>query len=256
MLASNLQVGAVTMLSYANKIDDALITLFTSSIITVAYPVIVKIVNKDKNTKDEISDITSKYFILLLLLVVPLSIASVIFSEEIVRLIFLRGSFTSEYLVPTANAFAAYALGITFFTIRKYFNRIFYAYHNTKTPTINSIVTIIMNIVISIILSKFWGITGIALGTTISALISSISLVVTLSKKNRVFELKKVALPTLKIIAFSIVCIALARVVYLYVANYFNYLLGLIIAGTIGVALYLLIIVKFNLKQYLILLKK
>ena len=59
---------------------------------------------------------------------------------------------------------------------------IFYSFKNSRTPVINSSIGIILNIILNIILSKYLGVSGIALATSISTIFISILLFYNLKK--------------------------------------------------------------------------
>ena len=72
------------------------------------------------------------------LLVVPATIGAMVFSKEIVTLLFGGGAFTLEAIEMTANALFYYSIGMIAFGLRNMLSNTFYALQDTKTPMINA----------------------------------------------------------------------------------------------------------------------
>ena len=113
-----------------------------------------------------------------------------IFSEELVGLLFGRGAFTSETIEMTGNALFYYSIGMIAFGLRDILSRVYYALQDTKTPTIKDTVAVVLNIVLNIILSKYLGIGGLALATSISVIVGTGLLFITLKGKIRGYDVK------------------------------------------------------------------
>ena len=70
---------------------------------------------------------------------------------------------------------------------------------DTKTPMINATIAVIINIILNIILSRFMGIGGISLATSISASICVGLLFISLRNKIGSFNIKDIAISFMKI---------------------------------------------------------
>jgi putative peptidoglycan lipid II flippase len=127
-----------------------------------------------------------------------------IFSKEIVALLFGRGAFTAEAIDMTANALFYYSLGMIAFGLRDILSRAFYALQDTKTPMINATIGVAINIILNIVLSRFLGIGGLAFATSIAGVVSAILMFVTLRKKLGPFGLKEIIRSFLKISIASV----------------------------------------------------
>ena len=69
-----------------------------------------------------------------------------------------------------------------FQAVRANLVRVYYAFQNTRTPMINGAISIAVNITLSILLSKIFGVGGIALATSIAMLAVSVLLLPGLKK--------------------------------------------------------------------------
>ena len=86
----------------------------------------------------------------------------------------------------TGGALFYYSIGMIAFGLRYILSRAFYALQDTKTPMINATIAVIINRVLNFILSKCLGIGGLALATSIAAIVCGKStLLRTLFKRHR-----------------------------------------------------------------------
>ncbi|WP_420704506.1 lipid II flippase MurJ, partial [Leuconostoc mesenteroides] len=69
-----------------------------------------------------------------------------------------------------------YAAGFLFQALRSNLVRIFYAFQNTRIPMMNGAIAVALNIFLCITLSRFIGVGGISLATSISMFIVSMLL--------------------------------------------------------------------------------
>ena len=114
----------------------------------------------------------------------PASIALLLGSEEIISALFGYGSFSQDAVSNSAKALYYFGLGLPAFVLIKVFSTFFFANNNTKTPFYISLVSVILNITISIYYFKDVGFIIIPIATTISSWFNSIVLFVLLRGGN------------------------------------------------------------------------
>lgn len=235
-LASGIAVGGISALNYANRLNDFVQGLFVASITTVMYPMISKMAAEDnlKGLKSTISEAIS----IISLLVIPATVGAMIFSEEIVSLLFGRGAFTLEAIKMTGAALFYYSIGMIAFGLRDILSRAFYALQDTKTPMINASIAVVINIVLNIILSKYLGIGGLALATSISAIIGTGLLFITLRRRIGGFGLKEISKSFIKISFASVVMGFIALGTFNFLKQDSRESLALIIAIGVGAIVY------------------
>lgn len=235
-LASGIAVGGISALNYARRLNSFVQGLFVASITTVMYPMIAKMAAEDnlRGLKSTISEAIS----IISLLVIPATVGAMIFSEEIVSLLFGRGAFTLEAIRMTGNALFYYSVGMLAFGLRDILSRAFYALQDTKTPMINATIAVVLNIILNIILSKYLGIGGLALATTISAIIGTGLLFITLRRKIGGFGLKEIGKSFIKISIASILMGFIALGSFNFMKQSLSENLALIISIGIGAIVY------------------
>lgn len=196
-LASTIAEGGISALNYANRLNGFVQGLFVVPITTVIYPLISRVA-AEKNIKG-LKSYISEAVATINLLVIPVTIGAMIFSEEIVVLLFGRGAFSPEAIAMTSSALLYYSLGMIAIGLRDILSRAFYALQDTRTPMINTAIAVMMNIVLNLVFSRLMGIGGLALATSLSGIISALLMFVTLKKKIGSFGLREISISFLKI---------------------------------------------------------
>ena len=239
-LASGIAVGGISALNYANRLNNFVQALFVTSITTILYPMISKMAaeNNIKGLKASISEAIS----VINLLVIPATIGAMIFSKEIVTLLFGRGAFTPEAIDMTGGALFYYSIGMIAFGLRDILSRAFYALQDTKTPMINATIAVVINIILNIVLSKYLGIGGLALATSIAAIVGTLLLSITLRRKIGGFGLKEITKSFVKISIASILMGFIALGSFNFFSQNIRENLALILAIGLGALAYAILI--------------
>ncbi len=235
-LASAIAIGGISALNYADKVNGFVKGLFVDSITIVLYPDMAKMVSDDNlvGLKRALSEAIG----IINLIVVPATIGIMLFSKEIVALLFGRGAFTSDAIRMTSIALFYYSIGMIPKGMREVASRSFYAQQDTKTPVINATIGVILNIIFNIILSRYMGIGGLALATSISAMVTAILMLITLRKKIGPFGLMGTARSFIKVIVASAMMGLIAFGSFKYLLRHFSEDISLIFAITIGALAY------------------
>lgn len=220
-LASTLVEGSISALNYANKLNLFVMALFITSVAAVIYPMLSKLSseeNKEKFTNSVVQSINS-----VILLVIPISIGAMVLATPIVKLLFQRGEFDTRATSMTAIALVMYSIGMVAFGLRDILGKVFYAIQDTKTPMINGAIAMVMNIVLNFILVRRLQLAGLALATSISAIICIFLLFRSLKKKIGYFGQDKILKTTIKSIISAVIMGTITYISY----NLFNSALGL-----------------------------
>ncbi|NLO89845.1 MAG: murein biosynthesis integral membrane protein MurJ [Clostridia bacterium] len=181
MLASGLPEGSISALNFANRLNGFAYGLFSMSIAVVIFPLLSRLTaeNDMENFKDKLI----KSLNVITLIMLPITVGAVVLRQPIVSLLFERGQFDSRATVMTASALMFYSLGMVFYGYRDVLNRAFYSFQDTKTPMINGVITVGLNIMLNIVLVKYMQHNGLALATSLSAAVMTLLLMTNLRKK-------------------------------------------------------------------------
>ena len=97
-------------------------------------------------------------------------------SYDIIMVLFERYLFDSNDTLATSRVLIIFAMGLPAFVCIKIFQIFFFARENTHIPMRFAFVSVIVNIILSIILFQYIGYLGIAISTTLSSWINLILL--------------------------------------------------------------------------------
>ena len=168
-LASLLGTEVVASFSYAIKLYEFVQALFITSILAVIYPRLSSMIVSDR--MDSFLNSLKKTMNVIIVALVPIIVGCIVLSRQIVEVLFQRNAFTSKDTTMTASILWIYVIGILAFALRDVLTRGFYSMEDSKTPMINSIISIAFNISLNLILVKPLGYKGLAIATAVSAYI-------------------------------------------------------------------------------------
>ena len=180
-IIASFQASAVSYLYYADRIYQINLAIAGIAIGVVVLPQLSKHVYLKK--KNKISLIQNKALELSMFLSLPASAALFIGSEEIISGLFGYGSFDNKAVLNSAQALYYFGLGLPAFALIKVFSTFFFANNDTKTPFYISLISVILNILVSLYYFKDIGFIIIPIATTISSWFNSIVLFIFLKNK-------------------------------------------------------------------------
>lgn len=182
IFASLLETGSPTWLYVSDRLVQFPMGIFAIGIGTVLLPTLSKL--------DVISE--RKVFIntlqkgqrFVLFIGIPSLIGLMFCAEDIISAIFYRGEFTQLDVFKSSYSLIAFSIGLPFFMLMKVLTPAFFAQKNTKTPMYVAILSLLLNAALNYILAFVYGFghVGIAIGSSISALISVFILEIILYK--------------------------------------------------------------------------
>jgi putative peptidoglycan lipid II flippase len=202
-IIASFQASAVSYLYYADRIYQINLAIAGIAIGVVVLPQLSKHVYKKKRNK--IIKIQNKALELSMFLSLPASIALIIGSEQIISALFGYGSFSQDAVNNSAKALYYFGFGLPAFVLIKIFSTFFFANNDTKTPFLISLISVLLNIFISIYYFKSIGFIIIPIATTVSSWFNSLILFIFLLKRN-LFEFNSIfVIRFLKIVFASII---------------------------------------------------
>jgi putative peptidoglycan lipid II flippase len=181
VIASFLPEGAVTYLYYGNRIMQLPLGVFGVAIATALLPVTSKLLANGEH--DKFIETLSFGLRLLFLITVPAAVGIIVMAEPINRLLFEYGRFDPEAVRAVAQASIFYTFGLVAFAGVKVVVPTFYALNDSKTPVIAAVVAVTVNIALSLLLMHPMGFRGLALATTLAAVVNLSILVIILRKR-------------------------------------------------------------------------
>ena len=169
-IIASFQAGAVSYLYYADRVYQINLAVAGIAVGTVMLPELSKHIKN--NNFEKVTNLQNRALELCLFLSMPAAAALVLASEQIITSLFGYGSFNNESVINTAIALTFFAFGVPAFSVLKIFSNYFFARNDTKTPFYLSVVSVILNILISVSFFEKYGFVIIPIATSISSWIN------------------------------------------------------------------------------------
>ncbi|PIR67289.1 murein biosynthesis integral membrane protein MurJ [bacterium CG06_land_8_20_14_3_00_33_50] len=186
--------GSITYLMYANDIQAFVVVVFGLSFATVVFPLLADYASLNK-TEEFINELSTS-FRQILFFAIPASLGLILLRGQIVRLLLGYGFFKFTDTKLTAAILGVFALSLFAQASILILVRAFYALKDTKTPFYAALSAVLVNIIGSITLPKFFdqyvadpknGITfavvGLAAAFTIASFVNMLILLIALHKR-------------------------------------------------------------------------
>jgi putative peptidoglycan lipid II flippase len=204
--------GAVARLNWAQYMYQFPLGVFAIALATAIFPKL----SSDAHEIDQkaFKSILRRGLEACLFIGLPASVGLIVVRDPATRLLFQHGEFTAADARLVALSTAFYSSAIWAFSIQQILNRAYYALHDTVTPLVLSIVTLIVNLAVEMPL--IWtslGESGMAAGTAVSFTLQSIVMLHILRRRVGLLGLSQIVNPVIKMLIASalmwIACIAM-----------------------------------------------
>ena len=173
--------GPVSWLNYAFRFMQFPIGVFGVAIATATLPPLSR--SRARNDLAEFRKTLAHSLALVFLWCIPSAAGLAILGRPIVALIFEHGKFTAFDTVQTANALAAYSIGLAGYAAVKVLSPAFYALNDARTPMLISIASIAVNYLMNSLLVGPFGHVGLAFSTSTVALVNFLLLALLMPKR-------------------------------------------------------------------------
>lgn len=203
MIASTLITGSISWLYYANRLLELPLALVGVAIGVVSIAKLSGYFAEKNHQKFNKTIDNSLHYALVF--GIPASVGLVLLAAPLMLTLFAYDNFTIQDGYNSANALIAYGLGVVFFILIKIIVPIFLSIGDTKTPMIAGVIAMAGNIILNIILSQYYGFIGIAIATSISAVLNLGVLIFFVIKKNLYVFTIQTLRTTIKVCVSSIV---------------------------------------------------
>lgn len=174
--AGHVMNGPVSWLGYAFRFMMLPLGLFGVAIGSATLPAI----SRSAATGDmaEFRNTLARSLGLIFLLTIPSSVALAVLGDSMIAVVYQGGKFRVSDTHQTALALSCYAVGLAGYAAIKVLAPAFYALNDARTPMIVSLISIVINAIAASSMVKLAGLghAGLALSTSIVALVSSIVL--------------------------------------------------------------------------------
>lgn len=265
-LATIISFSAPTLLTFAQHLSAVPVGLFGATIAQAALPVLSREHARGETESFKITLLTTMHQILFLTL--PATAMLIVLRIPIVRLTFGASQFNWDDTVLTGRTVAFLALGLAAYSVTLLLVRGFYALKDTKTPVIVSLITVLVNIILSVLFVQIFhlDVWSLGLAYSFSTTVSVVLLLGFLYKKLNGFNKRMLIMPALKM---TLAAVAAALALYIPIklldqlvfdtTRTVNLIVLTSIASIAGLGIYLFLVWMMEVKElntYIDLLKK
>lgn len=250
--ASKLVEGSIAALNYGHLLSEFILVVFSMAITTMIYPILSQKVAEKR--LDDVKNIFIKAVNVIIILFIPLTIGSIILASPAISFVFERGEFNNNSTVMTTLAFIMYSIGLLALALREVITKVFFSMQDTKSILLIGVFAVALNILFNILLIKHMGHSGLALATSLSAIISIPIFFIKLRKRLGSLSLKKTLLLFIK----SCIATSFMGIVVYIVSNWtlsilflnkLNILFSISLSAVIGCILYFVIMILLKVKE-------
>ena len=168
--SAGLGEGALTMLSYADRLNQLPLSIIGTALGVAILPAISRAIAREEEA--EASDVQARAFDLSMLLTLPATLALVVASGPIIGALYQGGEFSVEAARVTGNILAILVTGLPAYVLVKVLTPNFYARKDVKTPVWIAMGVLLGGIVANFALIPVIGIYSLATVTSASAWIN------------------------------------------------------------------------------------
>lgn len=212
MLASGLVSGSVSALNYSYLLVNMITALTTAIIVTIIYPRLTRAQSSGDATGFDRA--CQAGVSVSLIIAVPFSLGAALYSEPVIRLVYERGAFDAASRSLTVGAFAFYSLGLVFVAVNALLVKVFYSLQDMKAPVAAGAVAALTNIGLNLLFVGPLAQRGLALATSIAALVNTVCLVAMLRRRHPATRVFTDPVKAAKIVAAACAAVFLSWLVY------------------------------------------
>ena len=244
------------VLNNAQNLGIQIVMTMTLAIASVIYPKLSTLTaKKDESGFIELMTATLNGIILLL---IPLTFGFFLLGRDFIDLIYGYGKFTEENVRLGGSVFSLYALGILGIGFKEITDRAFYARKNTRISALNGVVIMAVNILLSVIFVRIWGLGGIAAAYSAAALVGGANIIFLFKKKYGDLTLAPIAVTVIKAVCSAAVMIPVVILIgkALPAASKLMLLVRLAVSAAAGTVAYGIMLIILKTKEIINIINK
>jgi putative peptidoglycan lipid II flippase len=216
ILASLLAPGAVSYLYYADRLVQLPLGVVGAAIATALLPALASVAGPTAHptAQGQAQARLNRALEGALALTLPAAAGLILLARPIVAVLFERGAFGAAASVATADALAAFALGLPAYVLVRVLAPACFAREDTTTPVVVALVALALNLALNLVLLPRLGHVGIALATAASGWLNAGLLAGVLMRRGMLatdLRLRRRGLGLLAAVAVMALAVALGR---------------------------------------------
>lgn len=145
--------GMASSFNYASNLFITISSVFVVAMSTVVFPSISK--NYEEGHIDYVNDLLRYIITVMVAIFVPYLLVVGLFGGDVIRLVYERGSFTSDSTTTVSTMFFIYSLGVLGYSCQELFNKILYLAGKYKYTVFGTLFVIVLNIITNLLINTF-----------------------------------------------------------------------------------------------------
>lgn len=212
MMVASFVPDGMSYIYYADRISQLPIALIGTACATVVLPALSHAFELEQ--RKEIEKVVCHSMELVLFFAIPSMFGILYLAHDIIRVLFMRGAFSELSVQNTASSLIALSIGIPAFSLNRVLTAIFYSHRDTRTPMKISMITMVVNIVISFSLLGSMLHVGVSIASSIAGWLNVLCFAVMLKRSSRLYVTCTIQRGIWKIIIASIFMVFCMHVMY------------------------------------------
>lgn len=217
--ASALSEGSISSLNYASKLMNLPLGIFVLAVSSAIFPTLSE--QAVQGDRDLLGTTMVRGLKMVLLITLPAAAGLIALRVPIVKLLFERGAFDALATQMTADALLYFCLGMFAMAVNMIITRAYYAVGDVKTPLIIGMLSIGVNIFVSIVLLRYMNHSGLALANTLASIFTAIFMYISLKRHLPRLYAKKLLTSGGKSIIASVLTGLSASVTFIFLEDKF-----------------------------------
>jgi putative peptidoglycan lipid II flippase len=201
-IATTLISGSLTVFNFANNLQSFPIGIFGIAFATAVFPTLAANAENAKKFVDSFSSTLRQ----ILFFIIPSTVLLLVLRAQIIRVVLGSGQFNWEDTILTMETLGLFSISLFAQASIPLLVRMFYARQDSKKPFLIGLVSVTVDIILSILLSRKMGVAGLALSFSIANIINFVLLWVSLKIDLGDMDEYKILLSVAKFSAAALAC--------------------------------------------------
>lgn len=172
--------GMASTFNYASNLFITIASIFVVAMSTVVFPSISK--NYEEGNILYVKKLVGYIIKIMTAIFLPFLLVAICFGDEVVRLLYERGAFSSESTARVSFMFLLYTLGALGYVAQELFNKVLYLAGKYKYTVIGTVSVVVVNVISNFTIKKLVPddiiVSGLPLSTVLVAASTSVLLIV------------------------------------------------------------------------------
>lgn len=182
-IASGLAAGSLSQLTWADNLQNVPTNVFGLPLAIASFPVLS--LAAASNDMADFAATVARNLRRILFLVVPAAALLIVLRAHVVRVVLGAGNFDWTATYHTAQVLGIFSVALVGTSMVALLARAFYARHDTRTPVAWAIAGVAASIAGALLLSRSWGVEGVAVARSAGAALQAIGLTLALQQRTR-----------------------------------------------------------------------